>query len=182
MSSLIDRFIVGICVAVVVALVVVPIAVEAPMFVRCTQAAQDILDRANPRDRQPPHWVVAAVEHDLTDSGLALGAARMSMWNSRCNGRRPRRSVLRLYETMVLSYWWRIRFSHDDIVALYVSQAWLGARSRGFSAASHKYFHRELSALTPDEQRCLIERLRSRYPRRFSCDADRVRAVQETER
>ena len=138
------------------------------MFARCTQAALDILDHADPMDRRPPPWVVTAVETEVTDGDLPLAAARMSMWNSHCNGP-SHRSVLRLYETMGLSYWWRVRLAHDEIVGLYVAQAWVGARPMGFSAASRRYFGKELSMLTPDEQRCLIARLRAPKPRDFSC-------------
>src|SRR5947207_2812219 len=97
MPSRVDKVVIGICIAVVALLAALPIYVEAPMFARCTQAAVDILDHADPLDRRPPSWVVSAVEYDVTNADLPLGAARMSMWNSNCNGPRHR-TVLRLFE------------------------------------------------------------------------------------
>ena len=142
------------------------------MFARCTQAAFDILAHADPLDRRPPPWLAAAVEYEVTNLDLPLAAARMSMHNSHCNGRPAHRTVERMFETLGLSWYWRLRFSHDDIVGLYVSQAWLGVKPFGFSAASRAYFGRELNMLGPDQQRCLIERLRSPNPRAFACGGD----------
>lgn len=170
MLSWVDRSVVFVCTAIVISFVALPAAIEAPMFARCTQAALNLLDRADPQDRHPPHWLVSAVESDVGEIDLPLAAARMTMWNSHCNGP-SHRSALRLYETMSLSTWWRLRFDHDQIVALYVAQVWLGTRPMGFSAASRRNFGKELGSLTPDEQRCLIARLRSADPRRFRCEA-----------
>lgn len=171
MLSWIDRSVVFVCTVVVVSFVALPAAIETPMFARCTQAALDRLERADPQDRRPPPWLVAAIVSEVGEVDLPLAAARMTMWNSRCNGP-SHHSVLRLYETIGLSIWWRLRLDRDQIVALYVTQAWLGTRPMGFSAASRRNFGKELSALTPDEQRCLIARLRSTDPRRFRCEAD----------
>ena len=139
------------------------------MFARCTQAALDILERADPLDRRPPQTLATAVEYELTNADLPLAVARMTMRNSHCNGP-AHRSVERLFETLGLSLWWRLRLSHEDLVALYASQAYLGYRPMGFSAASRAFFGRELNALTPDEARCLARKLRVPFIRDYTCD------------
>ncbi len=163
-----DRFIIGICTLLVMLLVALPVAVEAPMFARCTQAGVDILGRADPFDRWPPPWVVAAIDSEMTSSNLPLSAARMSMWNSHCNGANHR-TVLRVFETVGLSVWWRLQFSHDDLVGLYASQAWLGVRPPGFSAASRAYFRRPPDALSPEQQHCLLQKWHAPNARAFVC-------------
>jgi len=168
----VDRFIVGVCTLVAMLLVAAPVAYEAPMFSRCTQAAMDILARADAVERHPPAWLVTGVDETLTSTDLPLASARMSMWNSGCNGPRYR-TVERMFERLGLSIYWRLRFSHEDVVALYVSQAWLGMRPVGFAAASRAYFGRELGALTPDQQRCLMQKLRSVNPRGVACEKRR---------
>src|SRR4051812_44052233 len=115
MPSRIDRFVIAVCIVIAVLALAIPVSVEAPMFARCTQAALDTLGHAAPLDRRPPAWLVGAVEYDVTKLDLPLAAARMTMWNSHCNGP-AHRTVLRLYETLGLSVWWRVRLSHDDIV------------------------------------------------------------------
>lgn len=148
-----------------------PVAVEAPMFARCTQAAIEILERADPHERQPPAWLMTAVDEALTSSTLPLAAARMSMHNSRCNGK-ARRTVFRMFETIGLSTWWRMRFSREELVGLYASQVWMGARPFGLAAASRRLFGRELDALSPDQQRCLMQKLQTPNVKRFSCGGD----------
>jgi hypothetical protein len=169
MLSRFDRLVIAVLILIVAIVVALPVAIEAPMFARCTQAAMDILGRADPLDRRPPTWLVHAVEYEVTELDLPLSAARMSMHNSHCNGRPAHRTVERMFETLALSVWWRARLRHEDIVGLYVSQAWLGIRPMGFSSASHAYFGRALSELTPDQQRCIIQKLRSPNPRAFQC-------------
>jgi hypothetical protein len=169
MLSRVDRFIIAVLILIVAVAVALPVAIEGPMFARCTQSAMDILARADPLDRRPPVWLVHAVEYEVTELDLPLAAARMSMHNSHCNGRPARRTVERMFETLGLSVWWRVRLSHEDIVGLYVSQAWLGVRPMGFSAASHAYFGRSLTELTPAQQRCIIQKLRSPNPRAPQC-------------
>jgi membrane carboxypeptidase/penicillin-binding protein len=78
-----------------------------------------------------------------------------------------------LFETLGLSLWWRIRLSHDELIALYVSQAWLGYRPMGFSAASRAYFGLDLNVLTPDEQRCLARKLLTPSARDYRCGSGR---------
>lgn len=163
----------GTVVGVAVAIVVLgaPVAVEAPMFARCTQSALDILERADPLERRPPAWLVTNVEAALTGSTLPMAAARMSMRNSRCNGP-ARRTVWRMFETIGLSTWWQLRFSREELVGLYVSQAWLGARPMGFAAASRRLFDSELDELSPEQQRCLMQKLSAPNAKKFRCNVD----------
>ncbi len=169
MLSWVDRSVIAACIAIVAVLVALPVAIEAPMFARCTQAALDILARADPLDRRPPAALVASVEYELTNADLPLVVARMTMRNSHCNGRPAHRTVERLFETLGLSLWWRFQFSHEDLVALYLSQAWLGYRPMGFAAASRAFFGRELNTLSPDEQRCLARKVRAPSVRDYTC-------------
>jgi membrane carboxypeptidase/penicillin-binding protein PbpC len=165
-----DNIIIWICIIIVTAIVTVPIAYEAPMFARCTQAALDVLQRADPLDRRPPPALAAAIEDELSSANLPLAAARKTIRVTRCNGRRTH-TIAHMFENLGVSLWWRLRFSREDLVGLYASQAWLGYRRKGFAAASRAFFGRELDELTPDEQRCLARKLRTPNARGYTCNS-----------
>jgi hypothetical protein len=169
MLAWVDRSVIGICIAVVAVIVVLPVAYEAPMFARCTQAALDVLEDADPLDRRPPPVLAAAIEYELGSANLPLAATRKTIRISWCNGRRTH-TIAHMFENLGVSLWWRLRFSREDLIGLYASQAWLGYRTKGFAAASRAFFGRELNELTPDELRCLARKLRTPNVRGYRCD------------
>ena len=168
---MIDKTLIGICIVIVAAMVAIPVAYEAPMIARCTQVALDVLRRADPLDRRPPPALAAAIEIELASANLPLAAARKTIRVTRCNGRRTH-TIAHMFENLAVSVWWRFRFSREDLIGLYASQAWLGYHRKGFAAASRMIFGRELTELTPDEQRCLARKLRKPSARSFTCGTD----------
>lgn len=59
-----------------------------------------------------------------------------------------------------------VKFSKDDILAVYMNRAFLGAGARGFEAASQRYFAKPASDVTPAEAAMLAGLLKA--PTRFA--------------
>ncbi len=67
-----------------------------------------------------------------------------------------------------------LRFSKEEILSIYLNRAYLGAGAIGFEAASHRYFGKSASNLTPAEAAMLAGLLRA--PSRYAPTSDLGRA------
>jgi penicillin-binding protein 1A len=67
-----------------------------------------------------------------------------------------------------------LRFSKEEILSIYLNRAYLGAGATGFEAASHRYFGKSASSLTPAEAAMLAGLLRA--PSRYAPTSDLGRA------
>jgi hypothetical protein len=168
MLTRLDKIVIWLVTIVVVPGLVFPIAIEAPMFTRCTQSAIDLLSRAEPLDRHPPASLVAILKENLGYS-LQLQATRQLTAVSECSGPFTYDIGSRIWSELVLSSWLRLRL-RDDLVTLYTTQAYLGHNTYGFAAAARRYYGRELSDLSSEEMRCLVRKTKAPSSPRLACN------------
>jgi len=169
-----DKIVLWLVTIVVVPSIVFTIATTEPMLERCTGRVVDALERAEPNDRKPPAALVKAIRDEDLRRVLAVAAfsgsrpAKLDFGFSaarwafveRCDG--PPRMDLGWRLNMIPVGWWmNLRFSEDDLIALYVSRSYLGRNVYGFASAARVYYGREVTALTADELRCLVRRQRA---------------------
>jgi hypothetical protein len=170
MLTRLDKIVIGLIAVALVPSLAFLVGVEAPMLSRCTEAALDILEKADPQNRKPPATLINAIMDENWHPDFAYATARHTIRSSECMGP-PSYSLGWRVQYLPLGLWWRLRFSEEDLKAIYVAQMYLGNRTYGFAAGARYYFGRELNELSADEQRCLARRVRapSNFPR-YACN------------
>jgi len=63
----------------------------------------------------------------------------------------PERSLKRKVQEVLLAFWLERKFTKEEILAIYINRAYLGAGAFGIAAASHRYFGKKAGDLSLGE-------------------------------
>lgn len=87
----------------------------------------------------------------------------------------PDQNMKRKVQELILAVWLEMRFSKEEILALYLNRVYFGAGAYGIEAASQRYFDKSASKLTVGEAALLAGLLKA--PSRYSPVSERERAA-----
>lgn len=95
--------------------------------------------------------ITRALVHDLRSHGMVQGGSTITQQLAKMLFLKPEKSVMRKIREAVISLQIEKRYTKDEILGLYLNQAYFGARAFGIEAASQTYFGKGASGLTVGE-------------------------------
>ncbi len=95
--------------------------------------------------------IVRALTHDIRAGGMRQGGSTITQQLAKMLFLRPEKSIKRKIREAALSIQIEKRYTKDEILGLYLNQAYFGARSYGIEAASQTYFGKTVKDLTVAE-------------------------------
>lgn len=87
----------------------------------------------------------------------------------------PEQNMRRKVQELILAVWLELKFSKDEILALYLNRVYFGAGAYGIEAASQRYFDKSADKLTVGEAALLAGLLKA--PSRYSPVSESERAA-----
>ena len=87
----------------------------------------------------------------------------------------PDQNLRRKAQELILAVWLELKFSKEEILALYLNRVYFGAGAYGIEAASQRYFDKPATRLTVGEAALLAGLLKA--PSRYSPVSERERAA-----
>jgi len=95
--------------------------------------------------------IMRAMWHDIRAGGIVEGGSTITQQLARMLFLKPERSLTRKVKEAVLSILIEKRYTKDEILGLYLNQAYFGTRAYGIEAASQTYFGESVNGLTVGE-------------------------------
>ncbi|MBI5847959.1 MAG: PBP1A family penicillin-binding protein [Nitrospirae bacterium] len=95
--------------------------------------------------------IVRALVHDIRTGGMRQGGSTITQQLAKMLFLKPEKSIKRKIREAALSIQIEKRYTKDEILGLYLNQAYFGARSYGIEAASQTYFGKTVKDLTVGE-------------------------------
>jgi penicillin-binding protein 1A len=95
--------------------------------------------------------IMRAMWHDIRAGGIVEGGSTITQQLARMLFLKPERSLTRKVKEAVLSILIEKRYTKDEILGLYLNQAYFGTRAYGIEAASQTYFGKSVNELTVGE-------------------------------
>jgi len=95
--------------------------------------------------------IARALWHDIKAGGIVEGASTITQQLARMLFLTSERSLKRKLKEAVLSIQIERHYTKDEILGLYLNQAYFGTRAYGIEAASHTYFGKSVNELTLGE-------------------------------
>jgi penicillin-binding protein 1A len=95
--------------------------------------------------------IIRALWHDIKAGGIVEGGSTITQQLARMLFLKPERSLKRKLKEAVLSMRIEKRYTKDEILGLYLNQAYFGTRAYGIEAASQTYFGKPVNELTIGE-------------------------------
>jgi penicillin-binding protein 1A len=95
--------------------------------------------------------IMRAFIHDIEARGMVQGGSTITQQLAKMLFLKPEKSVMRKLREVVLSLQIEKRYTKDEILGLYLNQAYFGTRAFGIEAAAQTYFGKSVSGLTVGE-------------------------------
>lgn len=95
--------------------------------------------------------IVRALVHDIRARGMVQGGSTITQQLAKMLFLRPEKSIARKIREAALSIQIEKRYTKDEILGIYLNQAYFGTRSFGIEAASQTYFGKSVGDLTVAE-------------------------------
>jgi penicillin-binding protein 1A len=95
--------------------------------------------------------IVRAMWHDIKARGVVEGGSTITQQLARLLFLKPDKSIKRKIKEAALSILIERRYTKDEILGMYLNQAYFGARAYGIEAASQTYFGKSVKDLTVAE-------------------------------
>jgi len=95
--------------------------------------------------------IMRALWHDVRAGGIVEGGSTITQQLARMLFLKPERSLKRKLKEAVLSIRIEKRYTKDEILGLYLNQAYFGTRAYGIEAASQTYFGKSVHELSIGE-------------------------------
>ncbi len=92
--------------------------------------------------------IVRALTHDIRAGGMKQGGSTITQQLAKMLFLKPEKSIKRKIREAALSIQIEKRYTKDEILGLYLNQAYFGTRSYGIEAASQTYFGKTVKDLT----------------------------------
>src|SRR4030065_2521739 len=92
--------------------------------------------------------IMRALWHDVRAGGIVEGGSTITQQLARMLFLKPERSMKRKLKEAALSILIEKHYTKDEILALYLNQAYFGTRAYGIEAASQTYFGKSVTELT----------------------------------
>jgi penicillin-binding protein 1A len=92
--------------------------------------------------------IMRALWHDIKAGGIVEGGSTITQQLARLLFLKPDKSIKRKIKEAALSIKIEQRYTKDEILGMYLNQAYFGTRSYGIEAASQTYFGKTTSELT----------------------------------
>ncbi|MCG6552554.1 MAG: PBP1A family penicillin-binding protein [Candidatus Magnetominusculus sp. LBB02] len=92
--------------------------------------------------------MVGAIKEDLKARGFVQGASTITQQLAKMLFLKPERSISRKIKEAALSIQIERHYSKDEIIGLYLNQAYFGTRAYGIEAAAYAYFGKTTSNLS----------------------------------
>ena len=95
--------------------------------------------------------IARALSHDIKAGGMKQGGSTITQQLAKMLFLKPEKSIKRKIREAALSIRIEKRYTKDEILGLYLNQAYFGTRSYGIEAASQTYFGKTVKDLTVAE-------------------------------
>ncbi len=95
--------------------------------------------------------ILRALYHDLKTRSIAQGGSTITQQLAKMLFLKPERSVKRKLKEAAISIQIEKQYTKDEILGLYLNQAYFGTRAYGIEAAAQTYFGKSLGQLTVGE-------------------------------
>jgi penicillin-binding protein 1A len=95
--------------------------------------------------------ILRAVFHDIKAGGMVQGGSTITQQLAKMLFLKPEKSLIRKMREVVLSLQIEKRYTKDEILGLYLNQAYFGSRAFGIEAAAQTYFGKSVPELTVGE-------------------------------
>lgn len=95
--------------------------------------------------------IARALTHDIMAGGMRQGGSTITQQLAKMLFLKPEKSIKRKIREAALSIQIEKRYTKDEILGLYLNQAYFGTRSYGIEAASQTYFGKTVKDLTVAE-------------------------------
>lgn len=95
--------------------------------------------------------IVGALYHDIRAGGYVQGASTITQQLAKMLFLKPQKSLWRKVKEVALSVQIERRYTKDEIMGLYLNQAYFGTQAYGIVAASQTYFGKSVEELTVPE-------------------------------
>ncbi len=92
--------------------------------------------------------IIRALYHDITTRSITQGGSTITQQLAKMLFLRPERSIKRKLKEAALSIQIEKRYTKDEILGLYLNQAYFGTRAYGIEAASQTYFGKSVNELS----------------------------------
>ena len=92
--------------------------------------------------------ILRALAHDIKAGGMKQGGSTITQQLAKMLFLKPEKSIKRKIREAALSIQIEKRYTKDEILGLYLNQAYFGTRSYGIEAASQAYFGKSVKELT----------------------------------
>ncbi len=95
--------------------------------------------------------IVRALVHDVKARGMVQGGSTITQQLAKMLFLKPEKSITRKLKEAVISVQIEKRYTKDEIIGLYLNQAYFGTRAFGIEAAAQTYFGKSAADLTVGE-------------------------------
>lgn len=119
--------------------------------------------------------IVAAIYHDIKAGAYVQGASTITQQLSKMLFLKPEKNIMRKIKEVALSIQIERRYTKDEILGLYLNQAYFGTQAYGIVAAAQTYFGKSVENLTVSDAALLAAIPKS--PGNYSPFLNRDRAL-----
>jgi penicillin-binding protein 1A len=95
--------------------------------------------------------IIRALFTDIKERSYAQGASTITQQLAKMIFLKPEKTITRKIQEIALSLQLERRYSKDEILGLYLNQAYFGTRAYGIEAASHAYFDKSTETIDVSE-------------------------------
>lgn len=99
--------------------------------------------------------IVRALFHDIRTASMTQGGSTITQQLAKMLFLKPERSLMRKLREVALSVQIEKRYTKEEILGIYLNQAYFGSRAYGIEAASRTYFDKSVNDLTIAESALL---------------------------
>ncbi|MGE5894425.1 MAG: penicillin-binding protein 1A [bacterium] len=92
--------------------------------------------------------IIGALYHDIKAGGYVQGASTITQQLAKMLFLKPEKSIMRKVREIALSVQIERRYTKDEIIGLYLNQAYFGTQAYGIVAAAQTYFGKSVDDLT----------------------------------
>ncbi|MBN2654542.1 MAG: transglycosylase domain-containing protein, partial [Nitrospirae bacterium] len=95
--------------------------------------------------------ILRALAKDLIARGIVEGGSTITQQLAKMLFLKPERTIARKFKEAVLSAQIERRYTKDEIIGMYLNQAYFGTRAYGIEAAAQTYFNKSVTSLSISE-------------------------------